>query len=94
MNILIIGQCSLHWGRMEFGNIGNYYIIEPFFRELHRCFPGSEIRTTMQMSERFCRTEKITCLPMNLYYGWRTNELQLAKNELKISKKNICTKKK
>jgi colanic acid/amylovoran biosynthesis protein len=85
MNILVIGQCSLHWGRMEYGNIGNYYIVEPFFRELHRCFPGSEIRTTMQMSDRFCSTEKITCLPMDLYYGWRINELQLAKNELKIS---------
>ena len=22
MNILIIGQCTLHWGRMEFGNSG------------------------------------------------------------------------
>ena len=20
MNILVIGQCTLHWGRMEFGN--------------------------------------------------------------------------
>lgn len=38
MNILVIGQCTLHWGRMEFGNIGNYYIIEPFMRELHAVF--------------------------------------------------------
>lgn len=85
MNILVIGQCSLHWGRMEFGNIGNYYIIEPFFRELHHCFPGAEIRTTMQMTERFCNAEKITCLPIELYYAWRPNELQLAESELKIS---------
>jgi colanic acid/amylovoran biosynthesis protein len=86
MNILVIGQCSLHLGRMEFGNIGNYYIIEPFFRELHRCFPGAEIHTTMQMSERFCDSEKITCLPTDLYYAWRPNELELAKSELRISK--------
>lgn len=85
MNILVIGQCTLHWGRMEFGNIGNFYIIEPFFRELHRCFPDAEIRTTMQMSERFCQDEKISCLPMNLYYDWRPNELELAKKELRIS---------
>ena len=52
MNILVTGQCSLHWGRMEFGNIGNYYIIEPFMRELHKAFPDSIIKTTMQMSER------------------------------------------
>lgn len=44
MNILLIGQCSLHWGRMEFGNIGNYYIIEPFIRELHQTFPAAKIK--------------------------------------------------
>jgi colanic acid/amylovoran biosynthesis protein len=82
MNILVIGQCSLHWGRMEFGNVGNYYIIEPFFRELHRNFPGAEIRTTMQMSQRFCENERVVVVPMELYYGWRVNELELAKAEL------------
>ena len=53
-NIFVIGQCTLHWGRMEFGNIGNYYIIEPFFRELHRVFPQANIKTTFQMSDGFC----------------------------------------
>lgn len=85
MNILVIGQCTLHWGRMEFGNIGNYYIVEPFFRELHRSLPNAVIRTTMQMSERFCRDEKISCLPIDLYYAWRPNELELARKELRIS---------
>ena len=85
MNILVIGQCTLHWGRMEFGNIGNYYIIEPFFRELHRCFPNAEIRTTMQMSEQFCQQEKVNSVPMELYYAWRGNELELARNELRLS---------
>jgi len=70
MRILIIGQTSLHWGRMEFGNIGNYYIIEPFVRELHRVFPNAEIRTTLQMSDDFCNKEKIVRLPLNLYYSW------------------------
>lgn len=86
MNILVIGQCTLHWGRMEFGNIGNYYIIEPFFQELHRTFPNAEIRTTMQMSQRFCETERVTSLPMELYYGWRANELELAQEELEFSR--------
>ena len=42
--IFVIGQCTLHWGRMEFGNIGNYYVTEPFFRELHRVFPEAHIK--------------------------------------------------
>jgi len=85
MNILIIGQCSLHWGRMEFGNIGNYYIIEPFIRELHNAFPEANIKTTLQMTERFCRDENIEILPMELYYGWKRNELESVEKELRIS---------
>ena len=71
---------------MEFGNIGNYYIIEPFFRELHRVFPNSMIKTTMQMSERFCKAEKVSVIGMNLYYGWN-DDLALAKKELMIAQK-------
>lgn len=86
MNILIIGQCSLHWGRMEFGNIGNYYIIEPFMRELYKIFPNASIKTTMQMSERFCKDEKVTLVPMELYYGWTGNDLKTAQKELELAK--------
>ena len=64
-NILLIGQCTLHWGRMEFGNIGNYYIIEPFVRELHRVFPQTKISTTFQMSDRFCQDEQVEVLPID-----------------------------
>lgn len=53
MKILVIGQGTLHWGRLEFGNIGNYYIIEPFFRELHRVFPHAAIQTTFQCQMNF-----------------------------------------
>lgn len=70
MKILLIGQATLHWGRMEYGNIGNYYVIEPFVRELHIAFPSSEIRTTLQMSDNFCVKEKVIRLPMELYYSW------------------------
>lgn len=86
MNILIIGQCTLHWGRMEFGNIGNYYIIEPFMRELYKVFPNASIKTTMQMSERFCEDEKVTLVPLDLYYGWSGNDLEIAQKELKLAK--------
>jgi colanic acid/amylovoran biosynthesis protein len=81
MRILLIGQTTLHWGRMEFGNIGNYYIIEPFIRELHKVFNGSEIHTTFQMSDRFSRDEGVNILPMDLYYGWKENDLEIALEE-------------
>lgn len=85
MKILIIGQCTLHWGRMEFGNIGNYYIIEPFVRELHRVFPGAELNTTFQVTEEFCDREQISCLPMDLYYAWSDQDLPLALEEFGLA---------
>ena len=81
MNILVIGQLTLQWGRLEFGNIGNYYIVEPFFKELHRVFPGAHIRTTFQMTDRFCKDENVSVLPMDLYYGFDGHELEVAKEE-------------
>lgn len=82
MKILLIGQCTLHWGRMEFGNIGNFYIIEPFVRQLHQVFKNCKIKTTFQMSERFCESENIEVLPMELYYSWSKNDLEIALQEL------------
>lgn len=84
MKILIIGQTTLHWGRMEFGNIGNYYIIEPFIRELHNVFPQATIKTTLQFSDRFCKDERVQVLPMEMYYSFREDELINAKNELEL----------
>lgn len=84
MKILVIGQCTLHWGRMEFGNIGNFYIMEPFFRLLHKNFPEAIISTTFQMSDRFCKDENVERLPMDLYYDW-SEDLDKANKELKIA---------
>lgn len=75
MRILLMGQCTLHWGRMEFGNLGTYAVIEPLIRELHRVFPDGEIKTTFQLSDGFCRREKVHVLPMDLYYGWKKTDL-------------------
>lgn len=82
MNILIIGQCTLHWGRMEFGNIGNFYIMEPFFRELYKVYPDATVKTTMQMSDRFQKDERVESIPMELYYGWNEKDLDIALAEL------------
>ncbi len=81
-NLLLIGQCTLHWGRMEYGNIGNYYILEPLIRGLHEAFPDFNIRTTFQLSEEFCKREGVECLPLDYYYGWTERDLEAAKNEL------------
>lgn len=89
--ILLIGQCTLHVGRMEFGNIGNYYIIEPLVRELHRAFPGAEVRTTLQMSEGFCARERVTVLPMALYYGWTGRDADVARDELALARAFAAT---
>jgi len=70
MNILVIGQTSLHWGRMEFGNIGNFYVMDPFFKELKRVFPKAQIKTTIQMSEGFSTENGIIVIPLDLYYSW------------------------
>jgi len=70
---------------MEFGNIGNYYILEPFVRELRRVFPESHIETTLQLSQGFCQREGVTVLPMALYYGFTGDDLEQAQRELEIS---------
>jgi colanic acid/amylovoran biosynthesis protein len=85
MKIIVTGLCSLHWGRLEYGNVGNYYIIEPLFRELHRVFPKAEILTTFQMTEEFCHNERVTCLPMNIYYSWSDTDVDMALKEYAIT---------
>lgn len=85
MRILVMGQCTLHLGRLEYGNIGNYYMIEPTFRELHRVYPNAEIFTTFQMTEDFCKSEKVSCLPMELFYSWSENDMSTALKELGIA---------
>ena len=74
-NILITGQCTLHWGRLEFGNLVSYAVIDPLFRELRNTFPNYEISTTFQMTDQYCDRENIRRLPMELYYGWKKSDL-------------------
>jgi colanic acid/amylovoran biosynthesis protein len=83
--ILLIGQCTVHWGRLEFGNIGNYYIVETTVRELHRVFPEAEIATTFQMTNEFCVRERITCLPLDLFYSWSGHDVELGTKEFGIA---------
>lgn len=91
MNVLVIGQTTMQMGRMEYGNIGNYYIIEPFFRELHQAFPNSKIKTTLQLSERFCKDENVERLPIELYYDFNGPNVEYAKREVSIVQKYLKT---
>lgn len=85
MQILVIGQASTHWGRKEFGNIGNYYVAQSFFRELNRVFPAAVIHTTQQLTDEFCKREHVTCVPMDLFYGWNDNDVPMAYKELALA---------
>ncbi len=75
--ILVTGLVSLHWGRIEFGNNGNYYIMMPFFKELHRVFPNADIYTTFQLSDEFRDIADINILPLSQYFSWRDNDEDL-----------------
>lgn len=84
MRVLIIGQCTLHWGRMEFGNVGNYYIVDPLFAQLRRIYPECQIVTTMQFSTEFCNKYNIETVPMEIYYNFGiSNNLPIAEKEYK-----------
>lgn len=87
MNIFVTGQGTLHWGRLEFGNLGNYYVMDPVFGELRRIFPDAVIRTTFQFSDRFCSKHHVEMIPMEEYWDFNSNEnLTRARKELEAVK--------
>lgn len=90
--IMIIGQCSLQWGRMEFGNIGNFYIVDPMFAQLRRVFPDAIIKTTMQFSKEFCDKYEIETLPLEEYYDFTSeHNLENARQEYEeVLKGELC----
>ena len=85
MRILLTGLVTVHWGRAEYGNIGNYYIVATTVRELHRVFPHAEISTTFQMTNEFAKRERIKVLPMSLYYTWSETDLLRSMEELGLA---------
>src|SRR5690606_8118544 len=86
MRIFLTGLCSVHMGRIEYGNIGNYYIVEVTIQELKRVFPQAEIVTTFQMTSDFIAREKITVLPLDIYYNWQENDLDNALKDFAVAK--------
>lgn len=71
--------------RIEFGNIGNYYILEPLFRMLHKTFPAATINTTLQLSDRFCKDENVNRLPFSLYCNLNGGNKEQVEKEIEIA---------
>lgn len=88
MNIFVTGQGTLHWGRLEFGNLGNYYVMDPIFGELRRNFPDAIIKTTFQFSDGFCEKHGVEMIPMETYWDFNSEDnLKIAKEELECVKR-------
>ena len=88
--ILVTGLCTLHWGRLQYGNIGNYYIVEPLFRQLHKYFPDYKILTTFQMDETFIRNEDVEVVNMDFYYSWNPDkDVANAYTDVEIAQKIV-----
>lgn len=75
----------MHHGRIEYGNIGNYYIVEVAIRELKRVFPNHELLTTFQMTDDFIKREQISVLPLEYYYNWAEDDVQKAIDEYSLA---------
>lgn len=86
MKILVTGLTSSAWGGMEFQNLGNYIIVEPFFDYLRKEFPEAEIVTTIQMSDGFYARNNVRALKHERFwtYGRKTAKETL-KDAAKIS---------
>ena len=75
--ILLTGQCSLHNARMEFGNLGNFYIIQPLIDNLNKKFKDYKICSTLQFSNDFCKKHNIKLLPLDYYYSFEEQNKNL-----------------
>jgi len=75
--ILLTGQCSLHNARMEFGNLGNFYVIQPLIDNLNKKFKDYTIYSTLQFSNNFCKKNNIRLLPLDYYYSFEEQNKNL-----------------
>lgn len=56
---------------MEFDNLGNFIIIEPFFRSLRAKFPESTIQTTLQLTDSFARKNGVDVLESRCFWEYK-----------------------
>ncbi|MBN1515462.1 polysaccharide pyruvyl transferase family protein [Candidatus Sumerlaeota bacterium] len=60
--IFVTGMTSLHPYAMEFENLGNFVIVEPFFRTLKEEFLTSSITTSLQLTDDYSQYVDINVL--------------------------------
>ena len=81
-SVLVTGQTSLHWGRMEFGNIGNSYVSEGFFALLRRWLPHAQIATTLEFSASFLERYSLEPIPRKVFDSGPRDGLREAERDL------------
>ena len=67
MKIFITGQCTLHIGRMEHGNVGNAYVIVGLLQGLQGTFRDIEIKTTLQLTDELATTYGLEVISPSIY---------------------------
>lgn len=82
MNILVIGLTSVGLGGMEYHNLGNYIIIDPFFQLLRKTFPSAEIKTSIQMSEKFNNQYNIISLREKRFWSYGVKTAKHTMNDI------------
>lgn len=84
--IFILGLTSSALGGMEFHNLGNYIIMEPFIYYLKKEFPDAVIHTSIQMSDQFCKKYGITSLRDQRFWTYgKLTAYETAKDIIKIA---------
>jgi len=81
LSILVTGQCSLEWGRMEFGNVGNNYVTHGLFRMLRSAFPQTPIMTTFEVSTETLQHFDVKQVGLTLF----ADTLENAETDLRFS---------
>lgn len=84
--ILVIGLTSAKPGNLEFGNLGNYMIVDPLFAGLRAEFPRSKIRTSLQLSDAFCKRYDIISLRGKRFWSYgKEAALETARDAVRIA---------
>lgn len=84
--ILVVSAIASRGDNLEYGNLGNFAIVEPLFLRLRARFPSADIRTTLQFSDAFCRNHRVTCLQNSRFFTYgRDTGYETAKDLLRIA---------
>lgn len=86
VSILVTGQLSMDLYRLEYGNIGNYYILDGFFKQLRKEAPDARITTTFALSTEFCDRYLLDCIGSEPFTCLNSGDLNTARSEMALVK--------